>query len=104
MLLGLEHGGCRAITCCQPCPASLTSQRRRAAPPALGVGDAACPNNKEDSLPYSWLTELLLSTRNNLNSYDLHALRERAAVLRRYRQPASRPRGPLLPLAQINIY
>jgi hypothetical protein len=89
LLLGLEHGGCRAITCCQPCPASLTSRRGRAAPPALGVGDAACPNNEEDSLRYLELTKPSLSTRNEPNSYDLHALRERAAVRRRFRQPAT---------------
>jgi hypothetical protein len=43
LLLGLHYGGCRAITRCQPCPASRKSRRRRAAPPALGVGDTACP-------------------------------------------------------------
>ncbi|KAH6838311.1 vegetative incompatibility protein HET-E-1 [Alternaria alternata] len=50
---------------CQPCPASLTSRRRRAAPPVLGVGDAACPN-EEGSLPHLYLSESSLSTRNNL--------------------------------------
>ncbi|KAH6875175.1 hypothetical protein BKA58DRAFT_418768 [Alternaria rosae] len=35
---------------CQPCPASLTPRRGRAAPPVLGAGDAACPNNELRSL------------------------------------------------------
>lgn len=55
LLLGLQHGGYRAIIRCQPCPASLTSRRRWAAPPALDVGDAACPNNEEGSLLASTL-------------------------------------------------
>jgi hypothetical protein len=37
---------------CQPCSPSLTSRRRRAVPPALGVEAAACPNYEEVSLPH----------------------------------------------------
>jgi hypothetical protein len=33
--LSARSRGYRAIMCCQPRPASLTSQRRQAAPPAL---------------------------------------------------------------------
>jgi hypothetical protein len=89
---------------CQPYPASLTSRRRRAAPPALGVGDAACPNNEEGSLPRLYLSEPSLGTRNKPDSYDLYALRERTAVRRRFRQPASRLQDLLLPLARTDRY
>ena len=99
LLLGLQHAGCRAIMRFQPCPASLTSRRVRAAPPALGVGDAACPNNEEGSRAHPYLSKPSLSTRNSPDNYDLHALREPAAVRRRFRQPALRLQDFLPPLA-----
>jgi hypothetical protein len=75
---------------CQPCPASLTSRRRRAAPPVLGAGDAACPNNEKASLPHLYFSKPLISTRKKPSSYNLHALHERAIVRYRFPQPASR--------------
>ena len=89
---------------CQPCPASLTSRRRRAAPPVLGAGDAACPNNEKASLHHLYLSKPSLCTRNEQDSYDLYALRERAAVRRRFPQLASKLQDFLLLLARTDRY
>jgi hypothetical protein len=44
----------RAIMRYLPRLASLTSQRRRAAPPALSVEDAACPYHDKASPPHHY--------------------------------------------------
>jgi hypothetical protein len=89
---------------CQPYPASLTSRRRRAAPPVLGAENAACPNNEKASLHHLYLSKSPLCPRNKPNSYDLYALHERAAVRRRFRQLASKLQDFLLPLARTDRY
>jgi hypothetical protein len=55
-----------------------------------GMVDAACPNNEQTRLPCLYLSKSILSTRKGHNSYDLHTLRERVALRRRFRQHASR--------------
>jgi hypothetical protein len=50
-----------------------------------GIVDAACPNNEQASLPCLYLSKSILSTRNGHHSYDLHTLRERVAMRRRFR-------------------
>jgi hypothetical protein len=106
---GREAGSAyRAIMCGQPCPASLASRRKQAESLTWAVRTMAYSNNLQHRSTWRThlldfeLTTLLLSAHHQLDSCDLHALREEAAV--RYLQPAPRPQALLLPAPLIHTY